>query len=111
MLISIGKASEMLGVSITTLRRWERIKKFMSATRTFGGHRRYKLDEIYSFMNSDFNIKGIKKAVAYARVSSHDQKEDLKRQIVRLKRYCNQHFSNYEIMDDLGSGLNFKKKV
>ena len=48
--------------------------------------------------------------LAYARVSSHDQKEDLQRQIDRLSAYCTHHGWNYEIIADLGSGMNYQKK-
>jgi len=41
-LIGIGDAAQALGVSITTLRRWEATGK-LSAIHTAGGHRRYDL--------------------------------------------------------------------
>ena len=44
--------------------------------------------------------------VGYARVSSHDQKDDLDRQANTLK----QHYPNATMIKDLGSGLNFNKK-
>jgi predicted site-specific integrase-resolvase len=43
-------------------------------------------------------------------VSSHDQKEDLKRQSLVLNQYCKKEFSGYEVIEDLGSGMNYKKK-
>ena len=48
-------------------------------------------------------------SIGYARVSSHDQKEDLERQAKVLEKRC-QEENDYEIIKDLGSGLNFKKK-
>ena len=51
-----------------------------------------------------------RKVIAYARVSSHDQKDDLKRQIDRLDQYCKKSFKVYELIDDLGSGMNYKKQ-
>lgn len=47
---------------------------------------------------------------AYARVLSHDQKEDLVRQKELLTLYCAAHGWNYEIIEDLGSGMNYKKR-
>ena len=44
--------------------------------------------------------------VGYARVSSHDQKEDLERQAEILTR----HYPKAMVIKDLGSGLNFSKK-
>jgi predicted site-specific integrase-resolvase len=48
--------------------------------------------------------------IAYARVSSHDQKKDLERQIKVLEMYCSSHGWKYEVISDLGSGMNYKKK-
>ncbi|MDD2609498.1 MAG: helix-turn-helix domain-containing protein, partial [Giesbergeria sp.] len=44
-LVSIGEAAKTLGVSITTLRRWEAAGK-LSAEHTAGGHRRYDLAKL-----------------------------------------------------------------
>ncbi len=41
-LVGIGEAAQVLGVSITTLRRWEAAGR-LSAEHTAGGHRRYDL--------------------------------------------------------------------
>lgn len=52
-------------------------------------------------------IKSERKNVIYARVSSHDQKEDLTRQINRLREFC--AAKGIEISDEIkeiGSGLN-----
>lgn len=48
--------------------------------------------------------------IAYARVSSQDQKEDLKRQAQVLELYCAEHGYRYELITDLGSGMNYYKK-
>jgi predicted site-specific integrase-resolvase len=46
----------------------------------------------------------------YARVSSHDQKEDLKRQAQVLEAFSAANGWQYETIQDLGSGLNYHKK-
>ena len=48
--------------------------------------------------------------IAYARVSSHDQKKDLQRQQQMLEFFCSSHGWTFEIISDLGSGLNYSKK-
>ena len=48
--------------------------------------------------------------IAYARVSSQDQKEELKRQAQVLELYCAEHGYKYELITDLGSGMNYYKK-
>lgn len=105
--IGIGEAAKVLGVSITTLRRWEAAGRIV-AEHTTGGHRRYdiyKLRPDYKMLeNSD------RKTIAYARVSSHDQKDDLERQARVLEMYCAKQGWVFEIITDLGSGMNYHKK-
>ena len=74
-LISISEAAEILGVSVSTMRRWDREGKLHSTARTIGNHRRYLLKNILTLANPDTKTQN--KTVCYARVSSHDQKRDL----------------------------------
>ncbi len=108
MYLSIGQASIMLGISVSTIRRWEQLKKLLPTFRTSGGHRRYSLTDLKQYLGISVSDK--KKVIAYARVSSSDQKEDLKRQVERLDNYCKVNSYSYEVIDDLGSGLNYKKR-
>jgi len=100
-LISVGEVAELKAVSVDTVRRWEKEGKIKSI-RTDGGHRRYKL--------SDFVEQKLGKTIAYARVSSHDQKADLDRQDAVLSAYCVSKGWNFEVVRDLGSGMNYRKK-
>lgn len=106
--VSIGEAAKALGVSITTLRRWEASGKLVPE-HTAGGHRRYDLAKLKPelFRAED---ESNRRTVAYARVSSHDQKADLERQKQVLELYCAQQGWNFEIVSDLGSGMNYHKK-
>ena len=59
--------------------------------------------------NDEENI--VKKTICYSRVSTHDQKEDLTRQAKVLEIYSKEHdLQNVEYINDIGSGLNYKKK-
>jgi excisionase family DNA binding protein len=49
-LISIGKASELLGVSIDTLRRWDESGRLKSKRSGERGHRYYLLEDIENFL-------------------------------------------------------------
>ena len=102
-MLSIAEASELLGVTTTTLRNWEKEGK-ISSIRTEGGHRRYQVQDLIG------SKKEKSLTVAYARVSSHDQKEDLKRQELVLEAYCAKQGYDFELISDLGSGMNYKKK-
>lgn len=106
MKMAITEAAKFLGVDISTLRRWEDAGKIKSE-RTKGGHRRYDKDELLSISNKRKNIK---LTVAYARVSSSDQKEDLERQISNVSAYCIARGYQFKVISDLGSGLNYNKK-
>lgn len=107
MKISIGKAAKLLGVSKDTLRRWEKDQKITSQ-RTLKGHRRYDEDQITVLRKKSPLDKKI--TIGYARVSSHDQKKDLERQKELLETYCSANGWSYEVLCDLGSGLNYQKK-
>ena len=48
--------------------------------------------------------------LGYARVSSHDQKDDLMRQKEVLQLFCAQRGWSFEIIEDFGSGMNYRKK-
>ena len=48
--------------------------------------------------------------VCYARVSSRDQKDDLERQHTALEAYCATKGWRTQVIRDLGSGMNYRKK-
>lgn len=105
-LYRIGQAARLLGVSTSTLRRWEREGKLIPQ-RTEGDHRLYRLSQ---FNLSKSRSTRDRKTIAYARVSSHDQKMDLERQKKVLELYCASHGWSYELLSDLGSGMNYYKR-
>jgi len=105
--MSISEAAKVAGVAPSTLRRWEREGK-IQPERTQGGQRRYTLAMLKPHMAHRSPVE--KKTVAYARVSSHDQKDDLERQKQMLEMYCAAQGWQFEIVSDLGSGMNYHKR-
>ena len=101
--VSIGKAAKELGVSRDTLRRWEAAGK-IEVERTPNGHRRYDLAKLRG--NVARKAPSERVTLAYARVSSHDQKDDLVTQVAMLESFCAANGWSYEVVQDLGSGLN-----
>jgi putative resolvase len=107
-LVTIQEAATFLGVSPQTLRRWEREGKGVPFKKTAGGQRRYDLSKLHSEDISELEKKQL--TLAYARVSCHDQKEDLQRQEKMLEMFCASHGWSFEIISDLGSGMNYSKR-
>ncbi|HEV3157668.1 MAG TPA: IS607 family transposase [Candidatus Baltobacteraceae bacterium] len=105
-LVSVSEAAKVLGVSAITLRRWE-AKGLLVPERTTTGHRRYDLSKIQP---EQFHVSDARKTFAYARVSSHDLKDDLERQKQVLELFCTQQGWTFEVVADLGSGMNYHKK-
>ena len=106
-LLSIGAAAKALGVSTSTLRRWEASGRCVPA-RTEGGQRQYDLAALRPGL-----IHGAaapRRTVAYARVSGHDQRADLERQKQVLTLYCASQGWPFDIIADLGSGMDHHKK-
>ena len=102
--VKIGEASKILGVNAQTLRRWEEGGVIQPVKRTPKGTRLYSLQELLGANDLSYPT------IAYARVSSSDQKEDLERQHAVLEAFCNKNGWQTEIIRDLGSGMNYNKK-
>jgi excisionase family DNA binding protein len=107
-LTTIGEAAEILGVSISTLRRWDKDGR-LKPEKTASGHRRYDISKLKPELFGELKHE-TRKTIAYARVSSHDQKADLERQKQVLEMYCAKQGWIFDIISDLGSGMNYHKK-
>ena len=103
-LVKIGEAAKLLGTSPDTLRKWEVSGELLPKRKTKGGTRYYDVAELLNLGDEDAPT------VCYARVSSHDQKEDLQRQQEMLETYCTAKGWRTEVIADLGSGMNYRKK-
>ncbi|MEG3934754.1 MULTISPECIES: IS607 family transposase [unclassified Microcoleus] len=100
--LTITEAAKIKGVSASTLRRWEAEGKLIPE-RTANGHRRYDLAHLLGLKpNGALTI-------AYARVSSHNQKDDLDRQKQVLELFCASQGWQFQIIEDVGSGVNYSK--
>jgi len=124
------KTKEILGVHIQTLYNWEKVGK-IDTIRTAGGHRMYNVQKyLNTYANPDYdNVKEetiddvtndtkdetIKKVtkkeldklnICYIRVSTLSQKNDLERQ----REFMTEKYPTYDVIEDIGSGLNFNRK-
>jgi excisionase family DNA binding protein len=101
-LITIREASDLLGVSIKTLRRWEQQGK-IAPIRTRGGHRRFRPEDLLQSGQANPLIIG------YARVNRPEQKPQLDIQIKALEDFCHQQGQPFEILTDIGNGVSYNR--
>lgn len=100
--------AELLNVSVKTLQRWDR-EGVLKAFRTPTDRRYYTYEQYLEFKGIDNNTE--KKTVIYARVSTNNQKDDLKNQVEFLQNYVNSKGMIVdEVIKDIGSGLNYNRK-
>jgi excisionase family DNA binding protein len=92
---------KLLKVTTRTLINWDKTGK-VKCVRTDGGHRRF----IKSSLPISQPAKKEGRKICYCRVSSHGQKNDLESQV----EFFQSRYPEYEIIKDIGSGINFKRK-
>ena len=105
---SINKFSKILGVSAQTLRNGDKKGKLHPHHTSSNGYRYYSHEQLNQVMNIKPNLDRI--VIGYCRVSSNKQKDDLERQIENMKLYLTAQGKPFEIISDIGSGINYKKK-
>lgn len=107
---SIGEFAKAVGKTTKTLRNWDKNGKLKPARVEDTGYRYYSQEQLNNF----FGLKNMetknKKVIGYCRVSSHKQKDDLERQIENVKTYMYAKGYQFEIITDIGSGINYNKK-
>ena len=107
MKVSIGKAAKILGVHPTTLRRWEKAGK-IEVERTPTNRRQYDLSKLHGLVPRP--PQASRPTLAYASLSSRDQKSEGITQVALLESACAANAWEYEVLTDLGSGMNYKKR-
>ena len=105
---SINKFSKILGVSTQTLRNGDKKGKLHPHHTSSNGYRYYSHEQLNQVMNIKPNLDRI--VIGYCRVSSNKQKDDLERQIENMKLYLTAQGKPFEIISDIGSGIDYKKK-
>lgn len=100
--------TKILGVTAQTLRNWDKDNKLKPAYVKSNGYRYYSEESILSYTQERKTKKHLN-VIGYARVSSNKQKDDLERQVDNLKTIINSKYETYEIITDIGSGINYNK--
>ena len=107
---SIGEFANQIGKTIQTLRNWDKKGILKPSHVTKGGTRYYSEEQLNHFLGLKSEKQINKKIIGYCRVSSHKQTDDLERQIENVKTYMYAKGYQFEIITDIGSGINYNKK-
>lgn len=108
---SIGEFAKLIGKTEQTLRNWDKNNTLKPNHVTESGYRYYSQEQLNHF----FGLKNSKeqqnrRIIGYCRVSSNKQKDDLERQIENVKTYMIARGYQFDIISDIGSGINYNKK-
>ena len=105
---SAKTVTQILGVTAQTLRNWDKEGKLKPAYTKSNGYRYYSEEDVLSY-TKERDTKKERKLVGYVRVSSKKQEDDLNRQKENLESYLKQANQEYEIVSDIGSGIDYTK--
>lgn len=106
---SIHEFSKLISRTPQTLRNWDTSGKLKPHHTGAGGYRYYSHDQLREVLQIKEDPKN-KVIIGYCRVSSNKQRDDLQRQIENMELYLNNLNKPYEIISDIGSGINYSKK-
>ena len=107
-LMSIGKFAKEIGLSVQHLRKLHNDNILVPDVITKGGTRYYSTEQLLEYLNKDNKPQQLP-IILYARVSTRNQKDDLEKQVETLKLYAISKGYNFEIIKDIGSGINYNK--
>ena len=106
----IGLASKLSGIGIQTLRKMAD-DQIIPCYKTASGQRMFSTSGLQKMCSINLphekQPENKKKNFLYTRVSTKKQLDDLSRQIEYIKR---PEYAGYTLIQDVGSGINFKRK-
>lgn len=108
-LMSIGKFAKELGVTPEHVRTMHRTGEVIPARISEKGTRYYSEEQLRELKNSRTPQRE-EKVVAYCRVSTKSQKDTLDKQVENVKSYMYAKGYSFEVITDIGSGINYKNK-
>lgn len=109
MLLKAKEIQEKYRIHHDSLLNWEREGK-IEPRRTAGGHRRWLEQDIQDLLKIH-EEKQTKKYCFYARCSTAKQKDNLDRQIERLRKHCKEKgYEDVKEYSEIGSGLNDNRR-
>ncbi len=110
--LSIGDAERFTGLGQQRLRAFFE-EGILKGYTTPSGQRRFDIKHLREFCQIDTKVEETESNKAnylYARVSSKKQSDDLSRQVEFLQSWAGNKSDQYVVIEDIGSGINFKRK-
>lgn len=107
---SIGQFAEAIGKTTKTLRNWDKAGILKPTRVEKSGYRYYSQEQLNHFLGLKPEKQKQKKIIGYCRVSSPKQKDDLEKQMEYVKMYMCAKGYPFEMITDIGSGINYNKK-
>lgn len=107
---SIGEFAELLNVSEQTLRLWDKKGTLIPHHKSDYGKRFYSQKQLQDYLGLKPTAHLKRKVIGYCRVSSQKQKDDLDRQVENVRMYLLARGYQFEIITDIGSGINYNKR-
>ena len=105
---SAKTVTQILGVTAQTLRNWDKEGKLKPAYTKSNGYRYYSEDDIMSY-TKERDRKKEKKLIGYIKNSSLENEVSLTRKKTVIETYLRSTNQEYEIIIDVGSGLDYNK--
>jgi len=103
----IGQFSKLTGISISTLRMWDKKGILKPEFKTPRGERKYSEAQLQQVLQKKSDAPRIN--VGYVRVSLKKQEDDLKRQMDLLELFLVKQGKSFKIISDIGSGIDYSK--
>lgn len=107
---SVGDFAKFIGKNPQTLREWDKKGLLKPHHVSPTGYIYYSQEQLNHFLGIQSKKQLNKKIIGYCRVSSHKQKDDLDCQIQNVEMYMYAKGYQFELITDIGSGINYNKK-
>ena len=104
---SAKTVTKILGVTAQTLRNWDKENKLKPTYVKSNGYRYYSEESILAYTQERKTKKNLN-VIGYTRVYKENEIE-LSKQKENIEKYLKEKYENYEIIEDIGSGINYNK--
>ena len=104
---SAKTVTKILGVTAQTLRNWDKKNKLKPTYVKSNGYRYYSEESILAYTQERKTKKNLN-VIGYTRVYKENEIE-LSKQKENIEKYLKERYEHYEIIEDIGSGINYNK--